>query len=180
MASRHHSIAAASVYPDLATRVAGEAEYLRRFALILCRDAAQADDLVQECMERALTRLHLWQQGTNLRAWLSTILRNLHINGLRRYRQHVALDDCEGGAIDGTPARQMGRMQVRDLRRAMAQLPADQRDMVLMVALQGLSYEQAAIRANISVGTVKSRLSRARGTLRRLMDGEAAAETRVQ
>ncbi len=172
-------ITTASARPDLARLVAAEREYLRRYALGLCRDGNLADDLAQECMERALTRLHLWQEGTNLRAWLSTMLRNLHINGLRRNRQHVALDDCDGAELGGTPARQMGRMQVRDLRRAMARLPSDQRDMVVMVALRGVSYEQAALNANVSVGTVKSRLSRARGTLRRLMDGEMVVEGRA-
>jgi len=162
----------------LATRVAEERDYLRRFALGLCRDAVQADDLAQECVERALTRLHLWEEGTNLRAWLSTMLRNLYINGLRRQRHQVALDECASSELGGVSGRQMARMQVRDLRRAMARLPAEQREMVVMVGLQGVSYEQAAERANISVGTVKSRLSRARGTLRRLMEGDVA-EARI-
>lgn len=158
-----------------AVRVAAEREYLRRYALSLCRDSAQADDLAQECVERALTRLHLWQEGTNLRAWLTTMLRNLHINGLRRQRPLVALEDCDMADAGHAPGRQTARMQLRDLRRAMARLPADQRDMVVMVGLHGVSYEQAAQRANISVGTVKSRLSRARGALRRMMDGGVSA-----
>lgn len=158
-----------------ATRVAAEREYLRRYALSLCRDSAMADDLAQECVERALTRLHLWQEGTNLRAWLTTMLRNLHINGLRRQRPLVALEDCDIADMAHTPPRQTGRMQLRDLRRAMARLPAEQRDMVVMIGLHGVSYEQAAERANISIGTVKSRLSRARGALRRMMDGTVSA-----
>lgn len=172
MAISLHNSDAASAHSNLAIQVAGERDYLRRYALGLCRDGTLADDLAQECMERALTRLHLWEPGTNLRAWLSTMLRNLHINGLRRNRPHVTLEDCAAAEMAGPPARQMGSMQVRDLRRAMARLPSDQRDMVVMVGLHGVSYEQAARDANISVGTVKSRLSRARGTLRRLMDGE--------
>lgn len=158
-----------------ASQVAAEREYLRRYALSLCRDSALADDLAQECVERALTRLHLWQEGTNLRAWLTTMLRNLHINGLRRQRPLVALEDCDAADMAHAPPRQTGRMQLRDLRRAMARLPADQRDMVVMIGLHGVSYEQAAERANISVGTVKSRLSRARGALRRMMDGATSA-----
>lgn len=158
-----------------ALRVAAERDYLRRYALSLCRDSALADDLAQECMERALTRLHLWQEGTNLRAWLTTMLRNLHINGLRRQRPVMSLDDCNVAEMAHSPPRQNGRMQLRDLRRAMARLPPDQRDMVVMIGLHGISYEQAAARANISVGTVKSRLSRARGALRRMIDGTVSA-----
>ncbi|MFV3076963.1 sigma-70 family RNA polymerase sigma factor [Niveispirillum fermenti] len=173
MASTQQFPSQVKVNASLSMRVAAERDYLRRFALSLCSDPVLADDLAQECVERALTRLHLWEEGTNLRAWLSTMLRNLYINGLRRNRSHVALDDCSASDIGGLPARQMERMQLRDLRRAMARLPSDQRDMVVMVGLQGISYEQAAQRAQVSVGTVKSRLSRARGTLRRLMDGEA-------
>ncbi|WP_245838389.1 RNA polymerase sigma factor [Niveispirillum lacus] len=164
-----------SVSAELARLVADERAYLRRYALGLCHDISLADDLAQECMERALTRLHLWQNGTNLRAWLSTMLRNLHINGLRRHRHHVRLDDCDGADLGSVPARQIGRMQMRDLRRALSRLPSDQREMVVMVALRGASYEQAARNAKISVGTVKSRLSRARDTLRRLMEGEMEA-----
>lgn len=145
---------------------------LRRFARAMVRDATLADDLVQECLERALSRLHLWQPGTNLRAWLFTILRNLHINGIRRQQAFIDID-AEGyagtAAANGT---QISRLELRDLRRALDLLPNEQREVVLLIGLEGISYAEAAQILAVSIGTVKSRLSRGRRALRLLMEGD--------
>lgn len=150
---------------------------LRRFARAMVRDAVLADDLVQECLERALSRLHLWQPGTNLRAWLFTILRNLHINGIRRRQTVVDIDDEAQAAIGSAPGSQMDRLELRDLRRALQLLPTEQREVVLLIGLEGISYGEAAEILKISIGTVKSRLSRGRRALRLLMEGYSPADT---
>lgn len=157
-------------------QIEDEIPRLRRFARAMVRDAVLADDLVQECLERALSRLHLWQPGTNLRAWLFTILRNLHINGIRRRQTVVDIDDEAQAAIGSAPGSQMDRLELRDLHRALQILPTEQREVVLLIGLEGISYGEAAEILKISIGTVKSRLSRGRRALRLLMEGGTAAE----
>lgn len=144
---------------------------LRRFARGMVRDMSLADDLVQECLERALTRLHLWQPGTNLRAWLFTILRNLHINGVRRKQTFVDIDGEAQAGLGSAHGSQFSRLEVRDLRRALSKLPREQREVVLLIGLEGISYAEAADIMKVSIGTVKSRLSRGRRALRALMEG---------
>ncbi len=160
--------------PDLAVIAQIEAEIprLRRFARAMVRDATLADDLVQECLERALSRLHLWRPGSNLRAWLFTILRNLHINGIRRRQTVVDIDGEGQAAIGAASGAQIVRLELRDLRRALSMLPNEQREVVLLIGLEGISYGEAADILNISIGTVKSRLSRGRRALRLLMEGK--------
>lgn len=156
--------------------VEAEIPRLRRFARAMVRDPALADDLVQECLERALSRMHLWKPGTNLRAWLFTILRNLHINAIRRRQNHVDIDGEGQGDIGAAAGTQITRLELRDLRRALQRLPAEQRDVVLLVGLEGISYGEAAEILGISIGTVKSRLSRGRRVLRLMMDGYTPGE----
>jgi RNA polymerase sigma-70 factor, ECF subfamily len=160
----------------LISAVEAEIPRLRRFARSMVRDSAQADDLVQECLERALSRTHLWKPGTNLRAWLFTILRNLHINAIRRRQNLVDIDGEGCGGIGAVPGAQIDRLELRDLRRALQRLPAEQRQVVLLVGLEGSSYGEAAETLGISIGTVKSRLSRGRRVLRAMMDGRAPGE----
>ncbi|WP_451975354.1 RNA polymerase sigma factor [Azospirillum endophyticum] len=157
--------------PAVIRQIEEEIPRLRRFARAMVRDATLADDLVQECLERALSRLHLWRPGTNLRAWLFTILRNLHINGVRRRQPVVDIDAEAQAAIGAAPGSQFVRMELRDLRRALALLPNEQREVVLLIGLEGISYNEAADILGISIGTVKSRLSRGRRALRLLMEG---------
>jgi len=157
--------------PEVIRQIEGEIPRLRRFARAMVRDAALADDLVQECLERALSRLHLWQPGTNLRAWLFTILRNLHINGIRRQQTFVDIDGEAQHGIGGSHGAQVVRLELRDLRRALDRLPQEQREVVLLIGLEGISYAEAADILQVSIGTVKSRLSRGRRALRILMDG---------
>ena len=162
--------------PAIVGQIELEIPRLRRFARAMVRDATLADDLVQECLERALSRLHLWRPGSNLRAWLFTILRNLHINGIRR-RQNVVDIDGEGQAnIGAAHGAQFVRLELRDLKRSLALLPTEQREVVLLIGLEGISYGEAADILGISIGTVKSRLSRGRRALKALMDGRSASD----
>ncbi|WP_247871989.1 sigma-70 family RNA polymerase sigma factor [Azospirillum sp. TSO35-2] len=162
--------------PAVIRQIEEEIPRLRRFARAMVRDATLADDLVQECLERALSRLHLWRPGTNLRAWLFTILRNLHINGVRRRQPVVDIDAEAQAAIGAAPGSQFVRMELRDLRRALALLPNEQREVVLLIGLEGISYNEAADILAISIGTVKSRLSRGRRALRLLMEGHSPSD----
>ncbi len=165
--------------PEVIGQIEQEIPRLRRFARAMVRDSALADDLVQECLERALSRLHLWQPGTNLRAWLFTILRNLHINGIRRQQTFVDIDSEVQTGLGGAHGSQVVRLELRDLRRALDKLPAEQREVVLLIGLEGISYAEAADILQVSIGTVKSRLSRGRRALRLLMDGGADAHESI-
>ncbi|WP_029007409.1 sigma-70 family RNA polymerase sigma factor [Azospirillum halopraeferens] len=162
--------------PEVIARIEQEIPRLRRFARAMVRDATLADDLVQECLERALSRLHLWRPGSNLRAWLFTILRNLHINGIRRRQTVVDIDGEGQAAVGSAHGSQFVRLELRDLRRALALLPNEQREVVLLIGLEGISYGEAADILGISIGTVKSRLSRGRRALRLLMEGKSPGD----
>lgn len=149
---------------------------LRRYARVLTRDASRADDLVQNCLLLALTKCHLWQPGTNLRAWLFTILHNQHVNDLRKARREgltVPIEDV-APRLRQAP-RQEGALQLRDLDRAVRQLPEGQRTALLLVGLEDMSYEDAARVLGIPVGTLRSRLFRGREMLRELLDIKTAA-----
>ncbi len=146
---------------------------LRRYARVLVRDSIHAEDLVQDCLERAISREHLWRRGTNLRAWLFTILHNLYIN---QYLRHASVNAqvplLEEHSSVSCPARQYHSVTLKDLSRAFEELPEQEQQVVLMVGLEGMQYEDAAAALNVPMGTVKSRLSRARRRLRKLMDGD--------
>lgn len=143
---------------------------LRRHARALIGNAADADDLVQDCLERAVSRLHLWQPGTNLRAWLFTIMRNLHVNSHHRRRAAPpTVPLVEDGPDPAGPDPHAGPLAMRDLARALDALSDEQRQVLLLVGLEGLRYEEAARVLDLPIGTVMSRLSRGRETLRRLM-----------
>ena len=138
---------------------------LRRYARALVGDRASADDLVQDTLERAWTKLHLYRQGTDLRAWLFTVMHNVHVNRVRATRVSDPLgDEMPELAQRGTQA---DALLVRDLDRAIARLPADQRAVLLLVTL-----EEVARTLGIPIGTVMSRLSRAREKLRAMMLGQ--------
>ncbi len=151
---------------------------LRRYARALVGDRTRADDLVQDCLTRAWERLHLWQPGSDLRAWLFTIMHNLHVNDIRRRRNQpdfVPLDDDLDAPL---PATQEDGLALRDLQTALAQLPLEQRAVVLLVGLEEMSYEQAAGTLGIPIGTVMSRLARGRERLRGLLSGSAGPALR--
>jgi RNA polymerase sigma-70 factor (ECF subfamily) len=144
---------------------------LRRYARALVGDRATADDLVQDTLERAWTKLHLYRRGTDLRAWLFTVMHNVHVNRVRAARTTETLDDEMPELAQR--ATQGDALLVRDLERAMARLPAEQRAVLLLVTLEEMSYDEVARTMGIPIGTVMSRLSRSREKLRALMLGQS-------
>jgi RNA polymerase sigma-70 factor (ECF subfamily) len=156
---------------DFARLLENEIPRLRRYARALTKDAARADDLVQSCLVRAIAKEHLWQAGTDLRAWLFTILHNQNVNEVRRAVREGVPVAVEDVAPNLTMAPNAGAtLQLRDLERAINVLPEEQRQAILLVGLEGMRYEEVAAVLDIPIGTVRSRLSRGREMLRRLMD----------
>jgi RNA polymerase sigma factor (sigma-70 family) len=140
---------------------------LRRYARALTRDVVAADDLVQECLTRALGKIQLWQEGTDLRAWLFTILHNQHVTLARREARERGCIKLQSYCSSlSLPPDQAARVQVGDLDRAIAKLPEEQRSVILLVGLQGMRYDEAAAVAKLPVGTVRSRVARGRESLR--------------
>ena len=146
---------------------------LRRYARALVGDRASADDLVQDTLERAWAKLHLYRRGTDLRAWLFTVMHNVHVNKVRATRATDTLEDELPELAQR--ASQGDALLVRDLDRAIARLPTEQRAVLLLVTLEEMSYEEVAHALGIPIGTVMSRLSRAREKLRAMMLGQGAA-----
>jgi RNA polymerase sigma-70 factor (ECF subfamily) len=144
---------------------------LRRYARALTRDREQADDLVQDCLERALSRRHLWRAEGNTRAWLFTIMHNIHANDTRRNSNRPATVpiDAEAGH-HARPPGQLPRLAGLEMAAALEALSDEQRQVVLLVALEGMSYGEVAETLGIAQGTVMSRLSRGRERLRQLME----------
>jgi len=151
---------------------------LRRYARALTRNPAKADDLVQSSLVRALEKQHLWQPGSNLRAWLFTIMHNQHVNEVRKLLRQGSLQPVEEAEPVYVEPVADASLQLRDLQRAINTLSYEQREVLLLVGLEGMRYEQVATILDIPVGTVRSRLSRARTTLRLLMDGAKTANDR--
>jgi RNA polymerase sigma-70 factor (ECF subfamily) len=152
-------------------RIEAEIPGLRRYARALARPPISPDDLIQDCIVRALSARHLWEDGTDLRAWLFTIMHNQFINEIRRKARHITtvLPDEDELLLLYAPV-QPYRLELRDLHRALGQLSEEQRAVVLLVGLEGISYEAAAKVLGTVKGTVRSRLSRGRARLRHLMD----------
>jgi RNA polymerase sigma-70 factor, ECF subfamily len=155
---------------ELYRLVEQEIPRLRRYARALTRATDRADDLVQDTLVRALAKLHLWQPGTDLRAWLFTIMHHQYVNTVRREARERATVDIEqvsssvAATTDPTAQRQL-----LELDRALARLPSEQREVVLLVGLEGMPYESVAEILGVPIGTVRSRLSRGRERLRELM-----------
>jgi RNA polymerase sigma-70 factor (ECF subfamily) len=146
---------------------------LRRYARALTRNRDRADDLVQDTLSRALDKQQFWQPGTNLGAWLLTIMHNQNVNNFRRgVRESPAVDiEWVSATLPATTDPSASRKMV-ELDRALARLPLGQRQVILLVGLEGMSYEETSRILGIPVGTVRSRLSRGRDTLRELLDME--------
>lgn len=162
--------------PTLTLHVAA----LRRYAYALERNREEADDLVQDCLTRAIARTKAWSEIRNVRAYLFTILHNLHVDHVSRGRRAgtaVPLESVEHKLM--THPSQEESLRIRDLERALRVLPDDYRKAVLLVGLEGMSYQEAATTLGIPIGTVMSRLSRGRETLRQLMATEARAKLRM-
>lgn len=142
---------------------------LRRYARALTNNTDLADDLVQDCLERAIRKRGLWRPQMPLRAWLFRILLNIYRNDLRRQRRRPEGTPFELLAVQPTAQPdQPHRLDLAETARALAQLPNDQREALLLVALEGLGYAEAATALDIPQGTLMSRLGRARAELRRL------------
>jgi RNA polymerase sigma-70 factor (ECF subfamily) len=147
---------------------------LRRYARALAGDQHAADDLVQDTVERAINKRHLWRPGSDLRAWLFAIMHNVFVNQLRARAAHpeAVLDE---DALPPVPSTQSVQLEIRDLETALAALPPEQREIVLLVGLEQLSYAEVAKALDIPIGTVMSRLFRGRERLRALITGAPAS-----
>jgi len=148
---------------------------LRRYARALTGDRTAADDLVQDTLERAWIKLHLWRSGSDLRAWLFTIMHNVHVNQVRSRSASATLpldDELPDAPVRATQA---DMLEVRDIDAALQQLSVDQRQVLLLVAVERMSYEETARTLGIPIGTVMSRLARGRDRLRMLLSGESGA-----
>lgn len=152
---------------------------LRRYARALTRNVDRADDLVQDCLERAIARRGLFRPRGPLRPWLFTILVNLHRNGLRSERRHGTTLDLDAVPDLSTPAPQPGHLALAELARAIETLPLDQKEALLLVTLDGLAYAEAAAILGIPTGTLMSRLGRARAALRTLTGTPAEPHLRT-
>ncbi len=153
---------------------------LRRYARALAGDRARADDLVQDTLERAWGKFHLWRRGSDLRAWLFSIMHNVYVNSVRKNSTAPMLLPLEDDALD-VPVRaaQDDGLQVRDVHAALGCLPQEQREVLLLVGLEEMRYEEVAKVLDIPLGTVMSRLSRGRERLRQIMAGGAVPALRV-
>ena len=152
-----------------ADSIVGLIPRLRRYARALAGEKSAADDLVQDTLERAWAKLHLYRRGTDLRAWMFTVMHNVYVNQLRAARPGVPLEDDMPELM--RPARESEPLELRDLDRAIRRLPPEQREVLLLVVLEDMSYEEAARTLGIPIGTVMSRLARAREKLRAMLSG---------
>jgi len=144
---------------------------LRRYARALTGERSAADDLVQDTLERAWNKFHLWRRGSDLRAWLFTIMHNVFVNQVRsRSREVVEVLDHEAYSVAVRETQSDG-LEIRDLDIALRRLPDEQREVLLLVGLEQLAYEEAARVLGVPIGTVMSRLSRGRARLHALLYG---------
>jgi RNA polymerase sigma-70 factor (ECF subfamily) len=144
---------------------------LHTFARSLTRDGVRADDLVQEALTRAIKNIQRFKPGTNLKAWLFTIVRNEHYSQLRRSKFEAHGVDVELLPEPSVPPDHDGKLELRDLNRALAALSPGQRTALILVSVSGFSYEEAAEICGCAVGTIKSRVARARETLLEMLEG---------
>jgi RNA polymerase sigma-70 factor (ECF subfamily) len=158
--------------------IVAEIPRLRRYARALTGRADTADDLVQETLERALAKWRFWSRARDLRPWLFSIMHNLHVDGHRRDARIEFHEDDEL-PLQTQRATQTDALELRDLERALALLPLDQREVLLLVALEELSYAEVARALAIPQGTVMSRLSRARQRLKAILAGETTPQLKV-
>jgi RNA polymerase sigma-70 factor (ECF subfamily) len=158
-----------SVAPTIREAILAAVPSLRAFAISLVHDPQRADDLVQDTIVRAWTAIDRFEPGTNLNAWLFTILRNLFYSEFRKKTREV--EDSEGtyAATLRTAPDQQSHLDYEDMRAALAKVPHDQREALLLVTAEGLSYEEAAAICGTAVGTIKSRVNRARQRLAELL-----------
>jgi RNA polymerase sigma-70 factor (ECF subfamily) len=162
--------------PYLRDEILATLPSLRAFAMSLTGHSDRADDLVQETLMRAVANIHRFEAGTNLNAWLFTILRNLFHSEYRKRRREVEDADGSYAARLSAPPEQGARLDFEDFRKALAHIPVDQREALLLVGAEGLSYEEAAQVCGVAVGTIKSRVNRARSRLAQMLAVEQGGE----
>jgi RNA polymerase sigma-70 factor, ECF subfamily len=155
--------------PQITADIVAVIPNLRAFAVSLCGNIDHADDLVQEALVKAWTNRETFVEGTNLRAWLFTILRNIYYSEYRKRRREVADPDGAFAANLSTAPAQSGHMDLLDFRAALQQLPGDQREALILIGASGLSYEEAASICGCAIGTMKSRVNRARNRLAEML-----------
>src|ERR1700758_2958954 len=161
-----------SLNPSVRDAMLSAVPSLRAFAISLCGNVDRADDLVQETLLRAWANIHSFEPGTNMSAWLFTILRNLFRSEYRKRRREVADGDGTYAETLKTQPEQTSRGEFEEFRTALAKLPSDQREALVLVGASGFSYEEAAGICGCAVGTIKSRVNRARTRLAELMSIE--------
>ena len=144
---------------------------LRRYARALLGERYAADDLVQDTLERAWIKFHLWRPGSDLRAWLFSIMHNVFVNQMRVKRGSLETPTEELPVVS-VRATQSDALEVADVERALRMLPEEQREILILVAVEEMTYEQASRVLGVPIGTVMSRLSRARERMRRMISGE--------
>jgi RNA polymerase sigma-70 factor (ECF subfamily) len=149
---------------------------LRAFAVSLCGNPDRADDLVQETLVKAWSKLATFVEGTNMPAWLFTILRNIFYSEYRKRRREVADSDGAIAAKLATAPAQNAHMDFLDFRAALQKLPLDQREALILIGASGFSYEEAAVVCGCAVGTMKSRVNRARNRLVDLLAIDSSAD----
>ena len=157
---------------DFRTNLIAEIPHLRRFARSLCGDASLADDLVQDCIERALKKSHLYDATKPLRAWLYAVLRNIHVSNWRSNVKHTSsknIDDLQEGE-GATRAEQEDNFSTSLITEALDKLPAQQREVLVLISLEEVSYKQASEIIGVPIGTIMSRLSRARSLLKDILE----------
>ena len=160
------------VAPDFEQSLIGAISHLRAFARSFANDPARADDLVQETLVKAWNSRESFTPGTNFRAWLFTILRNVYFSQHRKLRREVDDPDEQYQSTLSVPPEQHGHLDLADFRAALATLPPDQREALVLVGAEGFSYEEAAEICGCAVGTIKSRVNRARNRLVDLLGDE--------
>lgn len=153
---------------------------LRRYARGLVSDRDRADDLVQDTLERVWSRFSMWQKRSDIRAWMFSILHNHFIDRLRA--QSSRPEDSAGDELPDAPQRplQTDALELRDLDRILQRLPPEHREVLLLVGVEELSYQEVAAALGVPIGTVMSRLSRARARLREELQGHTAPASKLQ
>ncbi len=154
-----------TISTEFRTQILAAIPGLRAFGLSLTSRSDKADDLVQETLMKAWKHHESFQQGTNMKAWLYTILRNEFYSQLRKRKREVEDADGVYSSKVAVSAEQDGHLDIADLRIALAKLPEDQREAIILVGASGFSYEEAAVICSVAVGTIKSRVNRARARL---------------
>jgi len=158
--------------PDFKATLLAEIPALRAWAHSLCHNRDLADDLIQETLAKAWANRKAFMLGTSMRAWLYTILRNTYYNLLRQKRREVP--DVDGKYAEGLVAQpaQQARLELQEVAEALHRLPLKQREVLILIGASGLSYEEAATICGCSIGTIKSRLSRARQAMALMLEGD--------